>query len=97
VTQAAGARAPLRAARYGTSLAGIVFDARDCGAPRRAAAEQFGSPENVFHARLRRLGGCELPAPTAQAILKKEAFKRTEKELVAVRAIPGCQLVNELE
>ena len=38
--------------------------------------------------------GCQLPAATAQAILKKEAFKRAEKELAAIRGIPGCQLVN---
>jgi len=68
-------------------------------AARRSARllKQFGWPENVFHAPLRQLGACELPAATAQAIFKKEAFKRAEKELAAIRAIPGCQLVNELE
>jgi predicted Rossmann fold nucleotide-binding protein DprA/Smf involved in DNA uptake len=56
--------------------------------------KQFGSPESVFRAPLRQLQGCELPAATAQAILKKEAFKRAEKELAGIGAIPGCQLVN---
>lgn len=56
--------------------------------------KQFGSPENVFRAPLRQLEACELPAATAQAICKKEAFKRAEKELAAIRTIPGCQLVN---
>jgi DNA processing protein len=56
--------------------------------------KQFGSPENVFRAPLRQLETCELPAATAQAIVKKEAFKRAEKELLAIRALPGCQLVN---
>jgi hypothetical protein len=57
-------------------------------------ARQFGSPENVFRAPLRQLEGCEMPAATAQAIFKKEVFKRAEKELAGVRAIPGWQLVN---
>ena len=56
--------------------------------------KRFGSPENVFRAPLRQLEACELPAATAQAIVKKEAFKRAEKELAAIRAIPGCRLVN---
>jgi DNA processing protein len=56
--------------------------------------KQFGSPESVFRAPLRQLEGCELPAATAQAIFKKEPFKRAEKELAGIGAIPGCQLVN---
>jgi DNA processing protein len=59
--------------------------------------KQFGSPEHVFRVSLRHLEGCQLPAATAQAILKKEAFKRAEKELAAIRGIPGCQLVNRSE
>ena len=58
---------------------------------------QFGSPEAVFRASLRQLEACELPAATAQAVFKKEAFKRAEKELAAIRAISGCQLVNWTE
>jgi predicted Rossmann fold nucleotide-binding protein DprA/Smf involved in DNA uptake len=56
--------------------------------------KQFDSPENIFRAPLRQLEVCELPAATAQAIVKKEAFKRAEKELAAIRGIPGCQIVN---
>jgi len=42
--------------------------------------KQFGSPENFFLVPLRQLEGCELPAATAQAIVKKEAFKRAGKK-----------------
>jgi DNA processing protein len=56
--------------------------------------KQFGSPESIFRAPLPQLEGCELPAATAQAIFKKEAFKRAENELAAIRAIPGCQLLT---
>jgi DNA processing protein len=55
---------------------------------------QFGSPEEIFRAPLRQLEACELPAATAQAVFKKDAFKRAEKELAGIRAIVGCQLVN---
>ena len=51
--------------------------------------KQFGSPESVFRAPLRQLEGCELPAAAAQAIFKKEAFKRAQKELAGIGAIPG--------
>lgn len=56
--------------------------------------KQFGSPDDVFRAPLRQLEACELPSATAQAIVKKEAFKRAEKELAAIRAISGCTLLN---
>jgi DNA processing protein len=55
---------------------------------------QFGSPEDVFKAGLRQLEACELPAATAQAIVKREGFKRAEKEIAAIRGISGCQLLN---
>ena len=55
---------------------------------------QFGSPEAVFNASLRQLEECELPAATAQAVAKKEAFKRAEKELAVLRAIPSAHLLN---
>jgi len=58
---------------------------------------QFGSPEAVFRASLPQLEACELPGPTAQAVFKKEAFKRAEKELAALRAIPGAHLINWTE
>ena len=43
--------------------------------------EEFGSPEEVFRAPLPRLERCKLPAAVAQAVFKKQAFKRAEKEL----------------
>ena len=39
---------------------------------------RFGSPEGVFRASLGDLEACHLPAQVAQAIVKKEAFKRAE-------------------
>jgi DNA processing protein len=58
---------------------------------------RFGSPEGVFRASLADLESCHLPAQAAQAIAKKEAFKRAEKELNGVRKIAGCGLLNWTE
>jgi DNA processing protein len=58
---------------------------------------EFGSPEAVFRAPLARLEACHLPAPAAQAIVKKQAFARAEKQLAALRAIPGAGLLNWTE
>ncbi|MEQ1353365.1 MAG: DNA-processing protein DprA [Candidatus Acidiferrum sp.] len=58
---------------------------------------KFGSPDRIFHASLTELEGCSLPALVAQAIFKKDAFKRAEKELAAIRNIAGCQLINWTE
>src|SRR5712664_3663100 len=55
---------------------------------------EFGSPEEVFRAPLIRLEACKLPAPVAQAVFKKQSFKRAEKELALTRSIDRCQLVN---
>jgi DNA processing protein len=55
---------------------------------------EFGSPEGVFRATKRDLEACRLPGETAEAVLKKKAFPRAEKELAAVRKIDGCSLVN---
>jgi DNA processing protein len=55
---------------------------------------RFDSPEGVFRASLRDLESCRLPAPVAQSIVKKEAFKRAEKELAGVQNIAGCSLLN---
>ena len=55
---------------------------------------EFGSPEEVFRAPLTRLEACRLPAPVAQAVFKKQSFKRAEKELALTRAIDRCRLVN---
>jgi DNA processing protein len=56
--------------------------------------EEFGSPEEVFRAPLPRLEGCRLPAAVAQAVFKKQAFKRAEKELASIRGIENCRLVS---
>src|SRR5712692_442159 len=58
---------------------------------------QFGSPEGVFRASLPDLEACHLPAEAAQAILKKAAFPRAEKELAGVGKIAGCTLLNWTE
>jgi DNA processing protein len=58
---------------------------------------KFGSPEGVFRAPLTALESCHLPAPVAQAIVKKVSFKRAEKELDGVRKIANCSLLNWTE
>ena len=58
---------------------------------------QFGSPEGVFRASKRDLEACQLPSEAAEAVLKRKAFPRAEKELAAVRKINGCSLVNWTE
>ena len=58
---------------------------------------KFGSPSRIFHASLTELESCGIPALVAQSIFKKESFKRAEKELAAIRAIPGCRLLNWTE
>jgi DNA processing protein len=55
---------------------------------------RFESPEGIFRATLPQLESCNLPAEVAQSIVKKESFKRAEKELQAVRSIPNCMLLN---
>ncbi|HVS74608.1 MAG TPA: DNA-processing protein DprA [Candidatus Acidoferrales bacterium] len=57
---------------------------------------RFGSPDDVFRASLTELESCNLPAPVAQVLFRKEAFKRAEKELAAVQRL-GCRLVNWTE
>ena len=58
---------------------------------------RFDSPDGVFRASLAELEECNLPALVSQAVFKKEAFKRAEKELAAVRRIAGCRLLNWTE
>jgi DNA processing protein len=58
---------------------------------------EFGSPDEIFRAPLPRLEACRLPAPVAQAVFKKQAFHRAEKELVSARRIEGCRLLNWTE
>ncbi|HEY6268662.1 MAG TPA: DNA-processing protein DprA [Candidatus Acidoferrum sp.] len=55
---------------------------------------RFESPDGVFRASLPDFESCHLPAQVAQAIVKKEAFKRAEKELAGIQKIAGCSLVN---
>src|SRR5882724_2532505 len=57
---------------------------------------EFGSPEGVFRASLTALEACNLPAPAAQAIFKKQNFWRAEKEVAALRAV-GAKLINWTE
>lgn len=54
---------------------------------------EFGSPEGVFRAPLTGIEACNVPAPAAQAIFKKQLFWRAEKEVDALRKIGG-RLVN---
>jgi len=35
---------------------------------------EFGTPDNVFRASLTALEACNLPAPAAQAIFRKQTF-----------------------
>jgi DNA processing protein len=58
---------------------------------------QFGSPEGVFRASLNALESAHIPGQVAQAIVKKESFKRAEKELAAIRNIASCSLLNWTE
>jgi len=71
-----------------------VFDAWHCSAPLGPSAKAVRLARKRFPLAAAAIGACELPAATAQAICKKEAFKRAEKESAAIRTIPGCQLVN---
>src|SRR5260370_28922745 len=55
---------------------------------------RFDSPDGVFRASLADLESGHLPGQVAQAVVRKEAFKRAEKELAGVRKIAGCSLLN---
>jgi DNA processing protein len=54
---------------------------------------EYGSPEGVFRASLTGIESCNVPAPVAQAIFKKQMFWRAEKEVAALRKVGG-KLVN---
>jgi DNA processing protein len=56
--------------------------------------KEFGSPEEVFRAPLPRLERCNLPSSVAQAVYKKQSFKRAEKELASTQRIDRCRLVD---
>jgi DNA processing protein len=59
--------------------------------------KEFGSPEEVFRAPLPHLERCKLPAAVAQAVHKKQSFKRAEKELASTQRIDRCRLLNWTE
>ena len=59
--------------------------------------KQFGSPEGAFRASRVALESCHIPGETVEAILKKKAFPRAEKELAGIRKIAGCSLLNWTE
>src|SRR5689334_23752124 len=40
---------------------------------------------------------CQLPPAVAQAVFKKAAFKRAEKEVASLRQMGDCRLVNWTE
>jgi DNA processing protein len=55
---------------------------------------KFGSPDGIFRASITDLESCNLPTAVAQSVIKKEAFKRAEKELAGIRRIACCGLLN---
>jgi DNA processing protein len=59
--------------------------------------DEFGSPDEVFRAPLPLLERCNLPTAVAQAVHKKQAFKRAEKELAAIRGIENLRLVSRTD
>ena len=59
--------------------------------------KEFGSPDEVFRQPLKRLEACNLPAPSAQAIFKKQSFKRAEKDLSTLRKVAGARIINWTE
>jgi len=56
--------------------------------------KEFGSPDDVFRASSAQLRACSIPSETTQAVVKKDAFKRAEKDLAYLRKIDGCRLIN---
>lgn len=89
-------RLPLMEAALDTSLSWLALALTPGLASRLSARllKRFGSPDAIFHASLTQLEACSLPAQVAQAIFKKEAFKRAERELKAVGNIDRCRLIN---
>jgi len=54
-------------------------------------------PKKSFARRWPRLEACNLPSPVAQAVFKKQFFKRAEKELALTQRIDRCRLLNWTE
>ena len=75
---------------FGASLSWLALVLTPGLASRLSARvlRKFGSPDGVFRASLPELESCNLPRETAQAIVKKESFKRAERELDGVRKFP---------
>jgi len=75
-----------------------VSDSRHCSAPFGAAVEAIRLARKCLPRTLRQLEGCELPAATALAIFKKEAFKRAEQSnLLVAQSLTGSgQKINAL-
>jgi DNA processing protein len=67
------------------------------GLPSARLLKRFGSPEGILRASLTDLEACSIPAAAAQSVVKKEAFKRAEKELAGIQKIAGCGLLNWTE
>jgi len=59
--------------------------------------KEFGSPDDVFRAPLRRLEACNIPAPAAQAVVKKDSFKRAERDLTNLRKVAAARVINWTE
>jgi hypothetical protein len=68
-------------------LAGVDHDAGHRGPVVCAIAAPIRVPDGVFHASLAHLESCNLPAPVAQAIFKKQNFWPAEKENDAARRV----------
>src|SRR6202030_526647 len=81
---------------FDTSLSWLALALTPGLASRLSARllREFGSPKEVFRAPLTRLEACKWPAPVAQAVFKKQSFKRAEKELALTRRIDRCRLVS---
>ena len=58
--------------------------------------KEYGSPGEVFRAPLAHLERT-LPGAVAQAVYKKQSFKRAEKELASTQRIERCRLLNWTE
>src|SRR5262249_36541980 len=56
--------------------------------------EEVGSLDEVLRASLPRLERCNLPSAVAQAVTRKQSFKRAGKELATVRNIDRCRLLH---
>jgi len=78
-----------------TSLSWLALTLTPGVATRLSArfVREFGSPEDVFRAPLRRIAACNVPAPAPQAIFKKQMFWRAEKEVDSLRKV-GAKLVH---